>query len=427
MKNILFPILVLLLATACQNTSTQNGDNAHNILTEAEKEAGWQLLFDGKSTDQWRGYNHDAFPTKGWDIDEEGNLMVFKSDGSEDGFGGDIITKEQYENFELQLDFLVSDTGNSGILYRAIEVEGTPIWHNAPEYQILDNQAYAKEGEESSTHFTAGNYDLHAVPAGLPKPVGEWNTARIVVNGKQVQHYLNGNKTVEYVIESPEWNELVANSKFSEYPSYGRALKGHIALQDHGHLVKFRNIKIKPLPSSLESIFNHEDLSGWEVYGTEKWYVENGELVCESGPDKEYGYLATEESYKDFDLVLEFLQESDGNSGVFFRSSLDGTKISGWQAEVAPPGKHTGGIYESYGRGWLIQPDSTLDSSLKMGEWNSLRVQAIGDRVTTWLNGTHMIELEDEKIGAADGKIALQIHDGGGIKVRWRNIRVMEL
>ena len=179
--------------------------------------------------------------------------------------------------------------------------------------------------------------------------------------------------------------------------------------------------------SSPVVLFNGTDLDGWIVYGTERWYVEDGDLVCESGPDEAYGYLGTERTFKDFDLSLEFLQEKDGNSGVFFRSSVEGTRITGWQAEVAPKGLHTGGIYESYGRGWLVQPDTGLDESLQAGEWNTMRVRVEGDRVTTWLNGVEMIDLEDEKIGDATGSIVLQIHDGGGIKVRWRNLVLTEL
>ncbi|PSR56457.1 DUF1080 domain-containing protein [Adhaeribacter arboris] len=174
-------------------------------------------------------------------------------------------------------------------------------------------------------------------------------------------------------------------------------------------------------------LFNGKNLDGWKVHGTEKWYVDNGELVCESGPDKQYGYLATDKTYKDFELTLEFKQQADGNSGVFFHSSLDGTKVSGWQAEVAPPGKSSGGIYESYGRGWLIKPDPEKDKALKMGDWNKMKIRVVGNQVTTWLNGTQMVELNDEQIGSKDGVLALQIHDGGGIKVRWRNIRVKEL
>ena len=155
--------------------------------------------------------------------------------------------------------------------------------------------------------------------------------------------------------------------------------------------------------------------------------MEDGELVCESGPDAAYGYLATERTYRDFDLTVDFQQEADGNSGVFFRSSVEGTTVSGWQAEVAPPGLHSGGVYESYGRGWLVQPDPALDDALRMGDWNTMRIRAVGARVTTWLNGTRMVDFEDEGIGAAEGSIALQIHDGGGIKVRWRNLEVVDL
>ncbi len=175
------------------------------------------------------------------------------------------------------------------------------------------------------------------------------------------------------------------------------------------------------------NLFNGKDLTGWKVYGTEKWYVEKGEMICESGPDKDYGYLATDKRFKDFELSLEFKQESNGNSGVFFHSSIEGTKITGWQAEVAPLNNHTGGIYESYGRGWLIQPDAAKEKFLKEGSWNKMVVRVEGNVVTTWLNGQQMITLTDEKIGSVSGQIALQIHDGGGVKVRWRKIKIKEI
>jgi Domain of Unknown Function (DUF1080) len=175
-----------------------------------------------------------------------------------------------------------------------------------------------------------------------------------------------------------------------------------------------------------KKIFNGKDLTGWTINGTEKWYVDNHELICESGPDKQYGYLSTNKSYKNFELTLQFKQEANGNSGVFIRSSIEGVKISGWQVEVAPPGLHTGGIYESYGRGWLIQPKPEDEQYLKMGEWNTMKIRVVNDEVTSWLNGHQMVTLKDEKIGAGNGFIALQIHDGGGIKVRWKNIMIKE-
>jgi hypothetical protein len=180
-------------------------------------------------------------------------------------------------------------------------------------------------------------------------------------------------------------------------------------------------------PPKKQSLFNGKDLTGWKIYGTEKWYVENGQLVCESGPDKQYGYLATEKFYKNFDLTVEFLQESNGNSGVFFRSTIKGTIISGWQCEVAPKGQDTGGIYESYGRGWLKKIEDEKEDILKPGEWNIMRLRVEGDRVQTWLNGQPMVDFTDGKIGQANGSIALQIHDGGGIKVRWRKLIIEEL
>ena len=176
-----------------------------------------------------------------------------------------------------------------------------------------------------------------------------------------------------------------------------------------------------------ESLFNGENLDGWTIYGTEKWYADNGELICESGPDGAYGYLGTNKHYKDFILTLEFKQEANGNSGVFIRSTVEGTKVSGWQVEVAPPGHSTGGIYESYGRGWLIKPEEAKDSNLKMGEWNKMKIKVEGSTVTSWLNGVQMVTLTDDKIGAAVGSIALQIHDGGGIKVRWRDLYIEEI
>lgn len=174
-------------------------------------------------------------------------------------------------------------------------------------------------------------------------------------------------------------------------------------------------------------LFNGKDLSGWEVYGTEKWYVEDGVIVSESGPDAEYGYLGTKDYYKDFELTAEFKQEQDGNSGIFIRSTFEGTKVSGWQVEVAPPGSNTGGIYESYGRGWLIQPDPEKDKFLKYGDWNTMKIRVVGGRVTTWLNGEEMVDITDDKIAEGEGSIALQIHSGGGLRILWRNIVVTDL
>ena len=176
-----------------------------------------------------------------------------------------------------------------------------------------------------------------------------------------------------------------------------------------------------------KKLFNGKNLKGWVIYGTEKWYVEDGLLISESGPDKGYGYLGTKKNFDDFEIDLEFKQEANGNSGVFIRSTVDGTKVSGWQVEVAPPGSDTGGIYESYGRGWLIKPEPEKDKALKFGEWNKMKIVVKGDNVTSYLNGVEMVNFSDSKIGEGKGGVLLQIHDGGGIKVYWRNIGLKKL
>ena len=243
--------------------------------------------------------------------------------------------------------------------------------------------------------------------------------------------WLNGQKIVEFEAWTDDWHAKKNSGKWANAPEYGLAKKGVLCLQDHGYPASFRNLKIKELPRKTGkevNLFNGVDLTGWEPYGTEKWYVKDGLLVCESGPDKQYGYLATRDYYDDFDLTVEFKQEADGNSGVFIRSFVEeGVKVNGWQVEVAPKGHDTGGIYESYGRGWLVQIPDEKENILKEGDWNTMRIKVQGDNVQTWLNGQEMVNLNDEKIGAGKGRIALQIHDGGGIKVLWRNLKLTTL
>ena len=434
-----FPLAALVACAGAEEASTDSesgpsevasAERAPNTLTAEEVEAGWRLLFDGETSAGWRAYNGTAFPDTGWAV-LDGSLVVGATSTDPDvPIGGDIVTIEEFTDFDLRFEFRLSPVANSGVLYRVIEQPGSAIWHNAPEYQVLDDQAYIDMGTmDMNAHLTGDNYDLHSAVDRPLNPLGEWNEGRIVVQGNRVQHWLNGVRTVEYELLSPEWEALVAASKFAPYPEHGRAPVGPIGLQDHGRLVWYRNIRILTPPggAGATSLFNGQDLDGWRIHGTERWYVEDGELVCESGPDEQYGYLVTERAFTDFDLELEFLQEADGNSGVFFRSSVEGTTVSGWQAEVAPPGLWTGGIYESYGRGWLIRPDSISPDDVRMGEWNRLRVRAVGDTVTTWLNGVEKVTLVDEAIGAAEGSIALQIHDGGGIRVRWRELSITDL
>jgi hypothetical protein len=216
-------------------TTLSAGSGEHNTLTDAEHAAGWRLLFDGKTLDGWRGY-HSADLPSGWVV-EDGNLHF--ADGE-----GDLITVEEFYNFELSLQWKVSEGGNSGIFYLAA-LGSEFIYRSAPEMQVLDD---ARHPDGANPLTSAGaNYSLHPAPRDVVNPAGEWNTALVRVENGHVEHWLNGRKIVEYVLGSPDWQERVANSKFADWPEYGQASSGHIGLQDHGDPVWFRDIKIRVL------------------------------------------------------------------------------------------------------------------------------------------------------------------------------------
>lgn len=257
MKNHLFTgLLTALILFSCQSNQPADQENPPadapaeaNKLTEAEKAAGWKLLFDGNSLDMWREYNSDSVPEQGW-VAKDGDLVIEKApDPRPEGFGGDLITKEKFGNFELSIDFKITEHANSGILYLVMEEKDSAIWHNAPEFQIIDEEAWAKSDPDFNmdTHRTGDNYDMEACAGRYMNPVGEWNTARIVHNNGKVEHWLNGQKCLEYEVGSEKWKDQLAKSKFKGYPQYGLTKEGHIGLQDHDHEVRFRNIKIRSL------------------------------------------------------------------------------------------------------------------------------------------------------------------------------------
>ncbi len=204
-----------------------------NVLTEEEKQAGWRLLFDGATLQGWRGYRKDTCPD-GWQV-VDGALTRVKG-------GGDIVTVETFDDFELSIDWRIAPRGNSGIMYRVAETEGAS-YMTGPEYQILDNAGHG-DGRHTLTS-AASCYGLYAPSKDAARPAGEWNRARIVARGNHVEHWLNGEKVVEYEIGSDDWNRRVAGSKFKAWPQFAKVRKGHLCLQDHGDRVEYKNIKIR--------------------------------------------------------------------------------------------------------------------------------------------------------------------------------------
>lgn len=231
-------ILLLFAATACQaqTVPVPSAARANNRLTAAEERSGWVLLFDGTTTQGWRGYLKPEMPD-GWKV-VDGAL-------TRTGPGGDLVTRSTWKDFELVLDWKVSPGGNSGVFYRAVEGPEA-IYQSAPEMQVLDDRLHP-DGRSPLTSAGAV-YGLYPAPRGAVRPAGEWNTARLLVRGNHVEHWLNGVKTADYELHSADWSSRVAASKFKEWPAYGQGAEGLIGLQDHGNWVAYRNIRIRALP-----------------------------------------------------------------------------------------------------------------------------------------------------------------------------------
>ena len=233
MNRIALPVSALILATGLGFAADADDQNE---LTAAEKSAGWVLLFDGDHAgEHLRAYKGDKVPDA-WKVEDD--CLVLR------GKGGDLVTKDEYKDFEFSIDWKISEGGNSGIMWRVTEDHGYP-WETGPEMQVLDD---AKHADGKSRLTSAGAcYALYPAPEGAVKPAGQWNTARILVVGPKVTYTLNGVKTAEFDMSSQEWKDKLANSKFKSMPDFGKRPAGHIAIQDHGDVVWYRNIKIRPI------------------------------------------------------------------------------------------------------------------------------------------------------------------------------------
>lgn len=227
------PTFLLIAAIAVGCAPAQESD-AQSAANAAAQPGAW---IDLQRADAWRGYRSETLPA-GWDFDTATKVLTRRA-------GTDIVTRQQFASFELELEWKVGPRGNSGVFYWATE-ETRVIYENAPEMQILDNTGH-NDGRNALTSAGA-NYALHAPVRDVTRPVGEWNAARIVARGDTVEHWLNGTKLLTYVAGSPEWTQLVAASKFRQWPAYGKSRRGHIGLQDHGDVVSFRAMRIRELP-----------------------------------------------------------------------------------------------------------------------------------------------------------------------------------
>lgn len=222
-------------------------DTTLNYLTAQEKADGWILMFDGKTTNGWRGYGKPAFPDSGWVVEDETLRCIGSGQGEAGGKGGDIIFDQRFKDFDLKLEWKISPGGNSGIFILAEELPGEPIWKSAPENQILDDAKHPDAMLGKDGNRRAGSlYDL--IPTKVPaKPAGEWNQVEIISYQGTVVFKMNGETGLEFHLGTPDWEKMIKESKFKDFPEFGKIREGYIGLQDHGNDVWFRNIKIKPL------------------------------------------------------------------------------------------------------------------------------------------------------------------------------------
>lgn len=222
--------IIAFMTVAAQNEKI-------NTLSEKEKKEGWRLLFNGKNIDGWRTFQGKEIT--GWKVVDG----VLNNSGVGNDHGGDIITREKFQNFELSLEWKIAPKSNSGIFYHVNEKIGTAIYESGPEYQLIDDKGWPEKLRNDQ--YSGANYGMHAPKNAVVKELNEWNQTRIIVDGPHVQHFLNGVKVVDYELWNNDWKMLKEKGKWKDYPYYGMARKGQIGLQDHGGLAQFRNIKIK--------------------------------------------------------------------------------------------------------------------------------------------------------------------------------------
>src|SRR6056297_246071 len=238
------PTFLILFGGCTAENSDYEESQSTTDITPKEINDDWEVLFDGESTEHWREYGMDEFPGEGWTIED--NALVFRA--PESGSSGlDIITKDTYSDFELNLEWMISEGGNSGIFYHVLEQDRAIYW-SGPEFQILDNENHPDANMGiNGNRKSASLYDLIPAQPQNTLPAGQWNSVRIISDGPTIQHWQNGEKVVEYERWNQEWFDMLHESKFNCYPEFGAIRSGHIGLQDHGDEVKFRNIKIRRL------------------------------------------------------------------------------------------------------------------------------------------------------------------------------------
>jgi hypothetical protein len=426
----------------------------------AAAEPGFTVLFDGSSTAAWRGFRRDSFPAKAWVVENGALKTVVGGDRC------DIITKDMYKDFELELSWRVSPGGNSGIFYDVAENESEG-YYTGPEVQILDDGGHA---DGKNPKRGAGSlYDLIAPVGRELRPVGEYNQARVIKKGSHVEHWLNGKKVVEYELWKEPLTTMIAESKFKDMPRFAKERQGHIALQHHGQEIWIKDVRIRgaaikadpPRPNVLTDtearagfrlLFDGKTTAGWRGFKkadfpSQGWSVRDGALVKTAsgqGDSLGGGDIVTKERFSDFELRFDWRIAAAGNSGVKYLVTEERSGPIAHEYQLIDDDAHPDAkVGEQRKTAALYDALPATNKALRpVGEFNESRILLRGRHVEHWLNGRKVLEyeLESEALMAAKAKskfkdvagwgtrlpghILLQDH---GDEVAFRNIRIRPL
>ena len=415
------PILLLLCAPTAPPLEQEEAAPVVG-LHALERQAGWELLFDGKSTEGWRGLGLDRFPERGWRV-EEGCLHRVPGPS-----GGDIVAERSFQDFELVLQWKLAERGNSGIKYRAgIDPEGRSML--GPEYQLQDDAAHGRSA--TSAGSTGALYAVYPPQVGAARPAGEFNRARIAVRGEWIEHWLNGVRLVSCRWGSEDWLKRVARSKFAEVEGFGGPRPGLLGLQDHGSEVWFRDIRVRDLgalPGEAIALYDGESLAGWKAIGDARYLPEADGILGETGGGG-HSFLVSERSYGDFMLDVDVRPEARGNSGIQVRSHIRDTgRLFGYQIEIDSSERAwSGGLYDEGRRGWLdnLADNEAGRAAFRFGEWNHYRIECLGPWIRVWVNGIPTADYLDHL--DMEGAFALQVHSGQDTRVHWGGLKLRDL
>ncbi|KAA3611491.1 MAG: DUF1080 domain-containing protein [Planctomycetota bacterium] len=410
--------LLLLLAQDLQPPTTDSGGG--NLgLHALEIDAGWENLLVPDLSRMWKSQRSGAAPGAGWEF-ENGELHLIPG-------SGDLVTRRQFSDMELEFEWRIAQGGNSGIKYRVTTDPALPSLLGL-EYQLLDDGAFPQIHPE---HRSGALYDIQQATAPFSGVAGKYYRGRIVHRNGLVEHWADGTRLLRLQTSTASWIEKIKASKFQNNSAFLNAPQGPIGIQDHGSEAWFRRMKIRDwsrLPGKAAELYNGKNLDGWQELGDARYVAEPKGIYGEVDGGGQ-SFLITEKRFGDFILEMDLRNEDQGNSGIQVRSQVhESGRLYGYQIEIDPsPRSWSGGLYDEGRRGWLdnLADNPAGRAAFRNGQWNHFRIECIGPWIRAWVNGVPTADYLDPL--TMEGVIGLQVHSGHNTKIRWHNFKLQDL